>query len=446
MDPPVSFTELQREMDERVYRFLLRLRFVLAPMPLLLGGYVLLADPTPWRRAALLVVFSAGAALSVTAEWAVRRGRAPNLDAVLLVVGGLVQPIVFVATGGLLSPVLIAMLLLTFTASSLMRPASSARLVLYQVGTLVLAAVLEYTGLIGSLVPRPFRSVGFPSPTWFWVYLVVTSVFFLVTRELGLRVQQVFAEMLQKTALAREEAVRLHREQMVELTMLTGEIAHELKNPLASVKGLAALLVKRAEGAPPEALVVLRREVDRMQSILEEFLNFSRPLVPLNLGDEDLGALAAEVCTMHEAMAELQHAELALVAEASVPLRCDQRKVKQILINLLQNALDASPVGGRVTLEVRSVDGVAELQIRDEGPGLEPAVAERVFEAGVTTKASGSGLGLNVARGLARQHGGEVTLQSHGEGGALCTLRLPQRFTLAEAAAPRSPSVAQEVS
>jgi signal transduction histidine kinase len=228
---------------------------------------------------------------------------------------------------------------------------------------------------------------------------------------------------------ARDESLRMHQEQLSELTSLSGEIAHELKNPLASVKGLAALLARRSPGEEPEPLQVLRREVDRMQSILEGFLNFSRPLVPLNLAAADLCSIASEVCALHEGLCDLKGVHVELDADGPVEVVCDPRKVRQILVNLFQNALDATSERGRIVIHIRAHGASAEMAVNDEGVGLDPELADRVFEAGVTNKAGGSGLGLNVARGLARQHGGDITLKNRTLAGCTATLTLPLRPT-----------------
>jgi signal transduction histidine kinase len=209
------------------------------------------------------------------------------------------------------------------------------------------------------------------------------------------------------------------------MTQLSGEIAHELKNPLASVKGLAALLERRSEGANVEPFLVMRRELDRMQATLEEFLNFSRPLVPLNLALASLDALVRDVCALHEGMSESKRVSIIVARSETVTVLCDARKVRQILINLVQNAIEASAPGTTIVLNVLRTDEAARVVVEDEGTGVDSFVGARAFDAGVTSKTGGSGLGLNVARGLARQHGGDVTLENRSPRGCRATLTLP---------------------
>jgi signal transduction histidine kinase len=201
------------------------------------------------------------------------------------------------------------------------------------------------------------------------------------------------------------------------------------------VKGLAALLGQQLpEGKGAERLAVLRGEVDRMQVVLEEFLNFSRPLAPLTVEPVRLRALCAEVVALHEGVARARGVPLELEGDEA-EVRCDARKVRQVLINLVQNALDASPRGSSVALRCEAGPAGATLRVEDRGPGLEPAILRRLFEPGATTKPQGNGLGLTVARSLARQHGGELVLGPREGGGCAAVVTLP----LAPAAARGDP-------
>lgn len=445
LDTPLAFEDLQREIHQRVFRFVMQLRFVIGPLPVLVGGYVFITDPTLWRRAALVGTLGLAILLGLVYRRRVRRQQPVSLEAVMLLVGLVLHPVVFIATGGIVSPVLLGMLLVCFGASTLLSRRASGILLATQILSLFTASMLEYWQPFGSLVPIPFRTVvpTGPTPALLVVYSAVATLLFVVARELGTRIQFAFAEMLGRTIEAREQSLLLHREQLAELTLLSGEIAHELKNPLASVKGLAALLARRSEGQEPEPLVVLRREVDRMQGILEEFLNFSRPLVPLNLTDVRLDRISEEVILMHEGLSALREVHVELVESPPIVIRCDPRKLRQILVNLLQNALDASTEGGHVWVRLHAQQSAVEVVIEDDGRGLEPTTSGRVFEAGVTTKPEGSGLGLNVARGLARQHGGEVTLESSAPRGCTATLRLPTRSGLGEDTSSSTPRIGQ---
>jgi signal transduction histidine kinase len=99
--------------------------------------------------------------------------------------------------------------------------------------------------------------------------------------------------------------------------------------------------------------------------------------------------------------------------------------VRQVLINLVQNAIDASPRGATVELHAETDAGAATLQVLDRGRGVDPSLGDEAFRPGVTTKARGSGLGLTIARALARQHGGDLTLRARDGGGTIAEVRLP---------------------
>jgi two-component system sensor histidine kinase HydH len=366
------------------------------------------------------------------------RGFTPRAVPYNLAVASVGVCVVAFASGGLGSPFVYVLVPLGIMTGIFVRGAAGIALVAFQVAAVWACAVIGATGAIRDFNLSVFGGgarVGGP-PSYLYAHAAFVTFVLLIAGAVGRAVRGTLETIIRRGLAAQQESLRAHAERAEELTALSGEIAHELKNPLASVKGLAGLLAQQLQdGKGAERLGVLRREVDRMQSVLDEFLNFSRPLVPLALGEADVAALCREVAALHEGMAK-ERGLVVAVHGAGVRVRCDPRKVKQVLINLVQNALDASPPGGAVELEVGAADdGGARVAVLDRGRGVDPALAEAVFSPGVTTKPAGSGLGLTIARALARQHGGELALQPRPGGGTRAELVLPARRTGGDRAA-----------
>ncbi|MEC7523607.1 MAG: HAMP domain-containing sensor histidine kinase [Myxococcota bacterium] len=428
--PPTDAHSFRRDARERAFAKLVRVRLAIAPLLSAVALTFVFFEPVLWRRRVLLAVIVVLLAVS-TVEFVRfrRRGIGALVVPLNLVVMAAGQLAMIASSGGLFSPVIPAVILMSLVAAVMV---DRLALVL-TVGLLELPAVWAMAWIhahgwpVETLIPELFGGASAiergPAP---WIAACLYSAMMFIAPRIGIYMRSVFEQLFDEAVGERDRALAMHAEQSRALTALSAELAHELKNPLASVKGLAALVAKTAEGKPAERLGVLRREVDRMQEILEELLNFSRPLVPLSMEDVDLVELARDVARLHEASSAERGVAIEVEADAPARLRCDPRKVRQVLINLVQNALDASPRGERVQLGVRSGRGVALVRVVDRGPGLDPEVAERVFEPGVTTKPTGSGLGLVVARGLARQHGGELLLAARDGGGTVAELTLPR--------------------
>jgi len=403
---------------------LVQVRIYLAPFLGALALTFAFFEPTPWRRIVLAVVIVTLLSLSYI-EWV--RSKRYGLEAVnlplnlgLMVCG---QTALISATGGLFSPVLPAVIVMAFLTS-----------VLTERGHLIVAGValpgfwaMAYGHVTMGLLPQLFGLSNDleqgPAP---WIAASLYSLMLTGAVGLGSSVRHALERLVTDALEERDRRLAMHAEQTKALSALSAEIAHELKNPLSSVKGLSALVAKDLEGKPAERLGVLRREVDRMQDILEELLNFSRPLVPLSMEKIQARTLADDVVRMHEGSALDQGVAMRVEGDGS-ELICDPRKVRQVLVNLVQNALHASPTGGEVEITVQGTDEDVCFTIGDRGAGVAEEVRDRAFEAGVTTKKAGSGIGLVVARSLARQHGGELELVDRDGGGCMATLRLPRK-------------------
>jgi signal transduction histidine kinase len=426
--PRDGFEEIQRQEMSRLFGLFTRARLALIPALVVLFAWTWWVDPTGWRIIILAVAVPVLAAIFVIEfrRWQHRGLSRHAIDRNLVV--GILGIVTFSAvSGGLESPFLPVMVVITVAIGLFGSAAVATWLMSFEMLTVLVFTVLQLTR--GDLWLRIAALSGEGRiPTARTLTVAVTfTVLLAAGRHLGRFVRRAFDAMLRRTVRAQAESLRAHAERAEELTALSAEIAHELKNPLASVKGLAGLLAPAlAGGKGAERLAVLRHEVDRMQAILDEFLNFSRPLVPLALGDHDAGELCREVAALHEGMAHERGVELEVAAAAPAMARCDPRKVKQVLINLVQNALDAAPPESVVRLHAAAEPGGgARVVVSDLGRGPDPSLGRQVFEPGVTTKAQGSGLGLTIARALARQHGGDLTLSSREGGGTEAVLLLP---------------------
>jgi two-component system sensor histidine kinase HydH len=436
MSEPVQSAEVAQGVDEIRRKALLRLvhrfrvvKWVMGPMLFGVLAWIFTHDGAVWRWAGLAVWAGFALAIGLRFGFGSRKGMERfcerdfrPFEAVPI---ALMHLVLLVITGGLASPLLPVMFAAAHNSGLFGGPRAARTVFVMQVTGLWVLLAIHLSGVI-EMVPQALIATGLPSPTFFIVLAFVLSAALTAAHLMGLRLREAVDEQLSQALQARAAALGNYRERADELTTLSAEIAHELKNPLATVKGLAALLGRGAEGKNAERVAVLRREVDRMQGILDEFLNFSRPLAPLTVRRVDLGKLTREVIDLHEGIASERRITMMLATEPHTSAVCDPRKVKQILVNLLQNALDAAETDTTVELVVSRRGDDVEIAVLDRGPGVPAGLGDRVFEAGMTTKPTGNGLGLPMARALARQHGGELQLGPRRDGsGCAATVRLP---------------------
>lgn len=430
-----SFEVLLRN---RVMQTLIRIRVVGV---LVIGGMTLaltLAEPTRARVIAFGIGLGLVGTLSLVEFARSQPESSPGRLAMNVWLTGLGQAFVVLGAGGIASPLIAAQVLFAIIASIFAPPVVSISLLaLVFIPAVWGYAYLQVTGLVPGLVPVAYSGVFLEAGhtgNGPWVCAALYTVMFLGGSGLGRFLRRTIHDLVEQQAEDRERALEMHAEQSRTLSALSAEIAHELKNPLASVKGLGALVQKDVEGQAAERVGVMRREVDRMQTVLDEFLAYSRPLVPLEAKQLDVVELVREVVEMHEGVADERKVRLSIEGDAALA-RFDPRKLRAVLVNLVQNALDASREGGEVRVEVRSAKDGLEIRVLDRGAGIDPNVAGRLFTVGATTKPKGNGIGLPLSRGLVRQHGGELVLEKREGGGAIATVTLPSVLPASEGAA-----------
>jgi two-component system sensor histidine kinase HydH len=210
---------------------------------------------------------------------------------------------------------------------------------------------------------------------------------------------------------------------------LSASLAHEIRNPLASIEGSTDILEQPhiSEEMRKEFLGVIRKESRRLNRLLTNLLDFARPRKP-ELQLVDPARLIESVTSLVAPTAERSGITLERRVPASSPLvQCDPEQLKQVVLNLTINAIQAMARGGSIELSVTASDGNVRISVRDEGPGIPAQDLEKIFDPFFTTKENGTGLGLSVAHQIITQHGGAITAEPNPDRGMTFSIVLPAR-------------------
>lgn len=237
-----------------------------------------------------------------------------------------------------------------------------------------------------------------------------------------------FQDLTQVRAL---EETRRRQERLAAVGRVAAGIAHEIRNPLAAMRGSIQVLSSEVGGDPANAelMEIILRESDRLNHIITDFLTYARPR-QVELGETDLGEPLRETFTLlrnsPEALA-LHRIEEDYPAE---PVRAlaDPAGLRQVFWNLARNALQAMPEGGTLRVELSRTDaGRARICFADTGQGMTPEQVERLFEPFSSYRAGGTGLGLSIAYQIVRDHGGTINVRSREGHGTSINIELPER-------------------
>ncbi len=199
---------------------------------------------------------------------------------------------------------------------------------------------------------------------------------------------------------------------LASLGKFSAQLAHEIRNPLASMRGAAQMLGNDAAGDSPSARLtrILMREADRLSELVEDFLKFARPPPP-KLEPVDLGKLLSDTVEMLQADPLARGVELT-VNVTPVLGQGDAKQLQQVIINLVRNALAAVGPGGKVRVAAAEKGGRPEIRVWDSAGKIPASDLTRIFEPFYSTRAGGTGLGLSTAHTIVRGHGGEISVRS----------------------------------
>ncbi|HSB18287.1 MAG TPA: ATP-binding protein [Bryobacteraceae bacterium] len=229
-------------------------------------------------------------------------------------------------------------------------------------------------------------------------------------------------------SLKEAEAAVSRSERLAALGQLSAGLAHELRNPLGTIRASAEMLRKNipAENSVANELAgFISSEVDRTNSLVTRFLEFAKPLA-LRLHKADLTEVLDRAVTRFQRSPAAVRVSIYKNYSPDIPpFPLDVELMERVVFNLLANAAEASPADGAVTLKTRPVDGTVEISVIDRGAGIDPKHRESIFNPFFTTKPDGVGLGLAIVSKIVDQHGGKMTVESELGRGSVFRVFLP---------------------
>jgi two-component system NtrC family sensor kinase len=254
--------------------------------------------------------------------------------------------------------------------------------------------------------------------------------------------EQRVAERTRELALAQEQLIRT--EKLASLGKLSASIAHEINNPLSGILTYTKLISRRLRTGPPDAdevlailqqLALVERETQRCSAIVRNLLDFARQREPAFTAVE-LPAVLGEAVSLLATRMAIQQVAFTQDVGTPPPVWADFGQLRQALLNILVNAVEAMPIGGPLAVTARELPAGAdderrsgqrfvELAVTDRGGGISPEHLPRIFDPFFSTKERGTGLGLSVAYGIVERHGGTIVADSRAGIGTTIRLRLP---------------------
>ncbi len=246
-------------------------------------------------------------------------------------------------------------------------------------------------------------------------------------------VERLYSELsgtLNRLQAAQEKLVEAER--MATVGRLSLKVAHEVRNPIAAIELNAELLgdiVRERPGHDMEeagSLVgAIRDQVSALDALTEEYLAFAR-FPRAQFEDDSVNDMVTAVVEFVRPLAARQEISVSVATDPSIPpMEIDRTLLRQAVLNLIKNALEALSKGGSLNVATRRLEDTAEISVEDSGPGITPEVGRRLFEQFFTTKPQGTGLGLSITRQIVEEHGGQIRWQSTPGSGTTFTVSIP---------------------
>lgn len=251
-------------------------------------------------------------------------------------------------------------------------------------------------------------------------HLLISALTILTLWGLGIYLLHTFRRFLDLKS--REESEK----HLAILGQMSATLAHEIRNPLGAMKGLSQVALEDLEDnekAGPMLRTVVN-EAERLEGLVVDLLTFARPKEP-TIQSFDLNNLVAEIVDLLSPESNREQVTIKRDGSGQILIRSDLDGLRQVLLNVLRNAVEASPKPGAVQIRIKSDKSAVTLEVQDNGPGLGTSDPEELFQPFRTTKAKGSGLGLAVCRQIMDRIGGSISLKNGQDKGAVCSIQIP---------------------
>mgnify|MGYP005814898787 CR=1 FL=1 len=272
-----------------------------------------------------------------------------------------------------------------------------------------------------------YRSAQFVEIGMFFVIATLTGVLADVERKQRQKIEETAAKLSETYAQLQASVEQLRRaDRLSALGELSAGLAHEIRNPLGALEGAVQILHRPELSAETrqEFAEMARKEVERLKVLLTNFLDFARPRPPQRAVMEPR-LLLDSVSRLAVETARMANVHISVEAGEAPSIAVDTEQIKQVLLNLVLNAIQAMPQGGQVALRARQEDASVLLEVADQGSGIPSENLERIFDPFFTTRANGTGLGLSIAHQIVHGHGGQIAVRNNPDRGVTFTLILP---------------------
>lgn len=218
----------------------------------------------------------------------------------------------------------------------------------------------------------------------------------------------------------------MHVEKLATAGQLAAELAHEIKNPICSIKGLIQIMGKKHSLEDSKYYEVITNEIERISVLLQRFLALTQNKPKLE--KTSINKVVEEIVPLVESYAESKSININVDMQKEMPnIYADKENVRQVIVNIVQNGIDALPINGRMNISIwfDQINDFIKMEFKDNGSGIKPEHLDKIFEPFFTTKDNGSGLGLAISHKIIENHCGKLFAFNNLDGGATFVIELP---------------------